>query len=139
MTTVQSYTLTCRPQTSRFLRRWALLSHGAVFSVLFLLDVALIVAIASAPASPTTSLPVEGHGEISPFIQVGALAAGIFATANVSRGEYRLTNFFVFKPHLGRVVHLWNVTLICLLTLRFLTQASAHYSRGWLVLFMSPR
>ena len=78
---------------------------------------------------------MAGIGDISTFIQVGALAAGIFATSNVSRREYRLTNFFSFKPHIGRTVHLWNVTLICLLTLWFMVQASAQYSRAWLVLF----
>jgi Undecaprenyl-phosphate glucose phosphotransferase len=135
MTTVQSYTLACRPQTSRFLRRWALLSHGAFSSMLFLLDVTLIVAIAGGTGIVYHLATHGGHGEISSFIPIGALAAGVFAASNVSRGEYRLTNFFLFKPHIGRVVHLWNVTLICLLTLWFLTQASAQYSRAWLVLF----
>jgi len=133
MSTVQSYTLA--PQASRLLRRWALLSHGAVSAVLFLLDVALIVAISCGAGIAYHYFAYGGLGEVSSFIQVGVLAAGIFATSNVSRGEYRLRNFFVFRPHLGRVVHLWNVTLICLLTLWFLTQASTQYSRAWLVLF----
>jgi Undecaprenyl-phosphate glucose phosphotransferase len=137
MTTIQSYTLAYRPQASRFLRRWALLQHGAVSSVLFLLDVALIIAMSYGTGIAYDLFTRGGYGEVSSFMQVGALAAGIFATSNASRGEYRVTNFFAFKPHLGRVVHLWNVTLICLLTLWFLTQASAQYSRAWLVLFYS--
>jgi Undecaprenyl-phosphate glucose phosphotransferase len=135
MNTVQSYTLACRPETSRLLRRWALLSHGTFSSVLFLLDVALIVAVSCVTGIAYYRFSYGGHGDISTFIQVGALAAGIFATSNVSRREYRLTNFFAFKPHIGRTVHLWNVTLICLLTLWFMVQASAQYSRAWLVLF----
>ena len=47
-------------------------------------------------------------------VQVGLLAASIFAVSNVFRGEYRLPNFFAFKPHGRRTVQLWNVTLICL-------------------------
>jgi len=135
MNTVQSYTLACRPQTSRFLRRWALLSHGAFSSLLFLLDVALIVAVSCVTGIAYYFSTTGAYGEISPFVQVGALAAGIFATSNVSRGEYRITNFFAFRPLIGRTVHLWNVTLICILTLWFLAQASAQYSRAWLVLF----
>ena len=135
MNTVQSYTLACRPQTSRFLRRWALLSHSTFSSALFLLDLALIVAMSCVTGIAYNRFSYGGNGEISTFIQVGALAAGIFATSNVSRREYRMTNFFAFRPHIGRTVHLWNVTLICMLTLWFMAQASAQYSRAWLVLF----
>jgi Undecaprenyl-phosphate glucose phosphotransferase len=135
MAIIQNYTLACRPQTSRLLRRWALLSHGAVSGVLFLLDVALIVAISCGTGVAYHLSTYDEYGDVSSFIQVGGLAAAIFATSNVSRGEYRLTNFFSFRPHIGRVVHLWNVTLICLLTLGFLTQVSAEYSRAWLVFF----
>jgi Undecaprenyl-phosphate glucose phosphotransferase len=135
MTTVQNYTLACRPQTSRLLRRWAVLSAGAFSSTLFLLDAALIVAMSCGTGIAYHVFTHGGYGDVSSYIHVGVLAAGIFAASNVSRGEYRLTNFFAFRPHLGRVIHLWNVTLICLLTLWFLTQASAQYSRAWLVLF----
>jgi hypothetical protein len=101
MNTVQSYTLACRPQTSRFLRRWALLSHGAFSSLLFLLDVALIVAVSCVTGIAYYFSSTGAYGEISPCVQVGALAAGIFATSNVSRGEYRITNFFAFRPLIG--------------------------------------
>jgi Undecaprenyl-phosphate glucose phosphotransferase len=135
MNTVESYTLACRPQTSRFLRRWAMLSQGAFSSVLFLLDAALIVAMSCATGIAYHIFGYGEHSSLYTFFQVGVLAAGIFAASNVSRREYRLINFFAFKPHLGRTVHLWNVTLICLLMLWFLAQASAQYSRAWLVLF----
>ncbi len=63
------------------------------------------------------------------------LAASIFAVSNVFRGEYRLPNFFAFKPHARRTIQLWNVTLICLLMLGFMAQMSVDYSRGWIVVF----
>jgi Undecaprenyl-phosphate glucose phosphotransferase len=135
MSTVESYSLACRPQASRSLRRWALLSRGVFSSLLFLMDALLIVAMSCCTGIAYYLFAYGTHGNILSFIQVGALAASIFATSNVSRGEYKLTNFFVFKPHVGRTVHIWNVTLICLLALWFLAQASAQYSRGWLVLF----
>jgi CoA-binding protein len=68
----------------------------------------------------------------------GPLAASIFTISNVFRGEYRTPNFFAFKPHARRTIQLWNVTLICLLTLSFLAQVSVDYSRGWIVLVYSP-
>ncbi len=57
-------------------------------------------------------------GDISSYVQVGVLAASIFAISNVFRGEYRLPNFFAFRPHARRTIQLWNVTLICLLDAR---------------------
>jgi Undecaprenyl-phosphate glucose phosphotransferase len=81
-------------------------------------------------------LAVYRHpGNVSSYIQVGVLAAIIFAVSNGFRGEYRLSNFFAFKARGGRTIQLWNVTLICLLTLGFLAQISVDYSRGWFVLF----
>ena len=40
-----------------------------------------------------------------------------------------------FKPHVGRTIQVWNVTLICLLMVGFLAQTSVEYSRAWIVLF----
>ena len=51
------------------------------------------------------------------------------------RGEYRLPNFCTFKPNGGRVIQVWNVTVICLLMVGFLAQTSVEYSRAWIVLF----
>jgi Undecaprenyl-phosphate glucose phosphotransferase len=63
------------------------------------------------------------------------LSATVFVTANLFRGEYRLPNFFVFKPHLRRSIRLWNVTFVCLMALGFMEQITAVYSRGWMLLF----
>jgi Undecaprenyl-phosphate glucose phosphotransferase len=82
---------------------------------------------------PPRRLPRHGH--ISSYVQVGVLAASIFAISNLFRREYRLPNFFNFKAHGRRTIQLWNVTLICLLMLGFLAQISVDYSRAWIVLF----
>ena len=63
------------------------------------------------------------------------MAACIFTISNLFRREYRLPNFFSFKFHGRRTVQLWNVTLICLLMLAFLSRISVEYSRGWIILF----
>ncbi len=136
MNTLPSYTLASRPQTGRFLRGWAALSRGTFSVAIFLLDVALIVATSCGTGIAYSLAAYRDPGDIFSFFQVGMLAASIFAISNVFRGEYRLPNFFAVKPHARRTVQLWNVTLICLLMLGFLTQQqSAQYSRAWIVLF----
>ena len=136
MNTLPSYTLASRPQMSRFLRAWAVLSRGTFSGVIFLLDVALIVAMSCGTGVAYSLVAYGDPGDVSSFLRVGVLAASIFAISNVFRGEYRLPNFFAFKPHARRTIQLWNVTLICLLMLGFLTQQqSGQYSRAWIVLF----
>jgi len=135
MNTLSSYTLASRPQSGRFLRLWALLLRGTFSSAIFLLDVVLIVSMACATGLAYSLAAYRDPGDISSFLQVGVLAASIFTISNVFRSEYRLPNFFAVKPHARRTIQLWNVTLIGLLLVGFLTQLSAQYSRAWIVLF----
>jgi Undecaprenyl-phosphate glucose phosphotransferase len=135
MNTIPSYTLAARPPSGRLVRGWAALSRGTFSGAIFVLDVALIVAISCATGMSYGLAAYGDRGDITSFLQVGALAAAIFALSSAYRGEYRLANFFTFRPHGRRTVQLWNVTLICLLMLGFLTQVSAQYSRAWIVLF----
>jgi Undecaprenyl-phosphate glucose phosphotransferase len=130
-----SYTLASPPETSRLLRGWAMLSRGTFSSAIFLMDVATIVAM-SFVTGVVYYLAVYGDvGDVTSYVKVGALAACIFAIANIFRGEYRLPNFFTFRPHARRTIQLWNVTLICLLMLGFMARISVDYSRGWIILF----
>jgi Undecaprenyl-phosphate glucose phosphotransferase len=135
MNTLPSYTLASRQEMSRLLRTWAALSRGTFAVTFFLLDIALIVAMSCATGVAYTLFAYGDPGDITVFVQVGVLAASIFAVSNAFRGEYRLPNYFSVKPHARRTIQLWNVTLICLLALGFLTQLSAAYSRAWIVLF----
>ncbi len=135
MNTQQNYTLASRPQTRRVLRGWAVLSRGTFSAAIFLTDIALIVAM-SVATGIAFNLAIHCYrGDVASFVQVGVLAASIFAISNLFRREYRLPNFFNFKPHARRTIQLWNVTLICLLMLGFLAKTSSEYSRGWFVLF----
>jgi hypothetical protein len=135
MNTHQNYTLASRPQTSRVLRGWAVLSRGTFSGVIFLTDVALIIAMSCLTGVVYHLAAYGERGPVSSYVQVGALAASIFAVTNLFRREYRLPNFFNFKAHGRRTVQLWNVTLICLLMFGFLAQVSLGYSRAWIVLF----
>jgi len=135
MNTHQNYTLASRPQTSRVLRGWAVLSRGTFSGAIFLTDVALIIAMSCLTGIAYHLAAYGEHGPVSSYVQVGVLAASIFAVSNLFRREYRLPNFFNFKAHGRRTVQLWNVTLICLLMFGFLAQVSLGYSRAWIVLF----
>ena len=135
MNTHQGYTLTARPQSGRFLRAWAVLSRGTFSGAIFLIDAALIVAMSCLTGTAYHLVVYGDSGDIGSYVQLGMLAASIFTISNIFRGEYRLPNFFTFKPHGRRTIQLWNVTLICLLMLGFLTRISVDYSRGWIVLF----
>src|SRR5208282_1119393 len=135
MNTHPSYTLASRPQTGRYLRAWAVLLRGTFAATIFLTDVAFIVAMSCLTGIAYHLIAYSKPGNVESFVQVGVLAASIFAVSNLFRGEYRLPNFCTFKPHAGRTIQLWNVTLICLLMLGFLAQISVDYSRGWIVLF----
>jgi Undecaprenyl-phosphate glucose phosphotransferase len=130
-----SYTLASPLQTSRLLRGWALLSRGTFSTAIFLADVSWIIAMSCVTGMIYHHFAYGDIGIIASYFQVGVLAASIFAISNVFRGEYRLPNFFSFKPHARRTIQLWNVTLICLLMLGFLAQISVDYSRGWIVTF----
>ena len=135
MNTLSNYTLAARPETGRMLRGWAVLSRGTFSGAIFLTDIALIVATSCLTGVAYHLAAYGDSGNIANFVRVGVLAASIFAVSNVFRGEYRLPNFFTFKPHARRTIQLWNVTLICLLALGFLAHTSVDYSRGWMVLF----
>ncbi len=130
-----SYTLASSPQTGRVLRSWAQLSRGTFSSAIFLIDVAWIVAMSSITGVVYYLVVYGDIGNVRSYLQVGVVAACIFAISNVFRGEYRLPNFFAFKPHARRTIQLWNVTTICLLMLGFLAHITVDYSRGWIVLF----
>ncbi len=130
-----SYTLASAPQTGRVLRGWASLSRGTFCTAIFLIDVAWIVATSCITGAAYYYIVYGDIDGMASCVQVGVVAASIFAISNIFRGEYRLPNFFAFKPHARRTIQLWNVTTICLLMLGFLAQISVDYSRGWIVLF----
>jgi Undecaprenyl-phosphate glucose phosphotransferase len=135
MNPLPSFTLASRQETNRLLRGWAAASRGTFAVTFFLLDIALIAATSCGTGIAYTLFAYGEPGDIGVFMQVGVLAASIFTISNAFRGEYRLPNYFAVKPHARRTIQLWNVTLICLLALGFLTQLSAAYSRAWIVLF----
>jgi Undecaprenyl-phosphate glucose phosphotransferase len=135
MNTHPNYTLASRPQTGRFLRARVVLMRGTFATSIFLTDIAFIVAMSCLTGIAYHLAAYGEPGNVPLFLQVGVVAASIFAVSNMFRSEYRLPNFCTFKPHAWRTIQLWNVTLICLLLVGFLAQTSVEYSRAWIVLF----
>jgi Undecaprenyl-phosphate glucose phosphotransferase len=131
----QSYALTSRIDTNRFLRRWTSLSRTTFFCAVLLSDVLVIVGMSWLSGAGYHLAAYGVVGDTLSFLEVGALAAIVFVIPNLFRGEYRLANFFNFKQHLRRSAQLWNVTFICLLALGFLAQVSAVFSRGAMIAF----
>jgi Undecaprenyl-phosphate glucose phosphotransferase len=131
----QSYALTSRPDTNRLLRWWISLTRTALFGAIILADISIIIAMACLTGVGYHLAVHDNAGELSSFLEVGALSAVIFVILNVLRSEYALPNFFAFKHHLRRTFQLWNMTVICLLAVGFLAKITVVYSRGWMVVF----
>jgi Undecaprenyl-phosphate glucose phosphotransferase len=131
----QTHALTSRIDTSQFLRQWSSLARPTVLGAFLLADFAVIVGMSWLTGISYHLVVHQYAGDSVNYLEVGLIAAIIFVTSNLFRGEYSLPNFFVFKPHMRRSTRLWNVTFICLLALGFLQQITVVYSRGWILLF----
>jgi Undecaprenyl-phosphate glucose phosphotransferase len=116
-------------------RWWNAFARYAISIASLLADGAVIVGV-SLLVGLLYHLSVYGDvGPLRSFLGVGITAAGIFALPGIVRGEYELSNYLDFRPHLRRAFSYWNVTFVVLLALGFLTQVTVDYSRGSMVLF----
>jgi Undecaprenyl-phosphate glucose phosphotransferase len=131
----QHHTLTPQIDTSLILRRSSALTRLTFFAAILVADVATIVTMSYLTGTTYHLFAYGYRGSIVSYLQIGLLCAVIFAFTNLLRRNYRIANFFAFKPHVSRTLHLWNMTFIALLALGFLAQISAIYSRIWIVLF----
>ena len=116
-------------------RRWAAMVRNAFGPFVLLADVIAIVAVAGITGAVYHKVVYGAADDSLYFFEVGALAASIFVLPNIFRGEYTLTNYFSFRPHVRRSLHLWHVTFLCLLAIGFLTKMTDVYSRGATILF----
>jgi Undecaprenyl-phosphate glucose phosphotransferase len=100
-----------------------------------LADAALIVTISCVTGAIYHQAFYDSPGSLADFAEVGLAAAVIFVLPGVIHGEYALSHYLSFKPHVRRATTLWNITLLCLLMLGFLTKMTEGYSRGAIILF----
>ncbi len=100
-----------------------------------LADAVVIIGISVMMGALYHQLVYGGFGPLRSFVGIGAIAAGVFVLPGIFRGEYDLTHYLVFRPHLRRAFNYWNVTFVVILALAFLTRVTEDYSRGSMVLF----
>jgi Undecaprenyl-phosphate glucose phosphotransferase len=98
-------------------------------------DIVIVVGISTLMGFIYHKTAYDDMGPLRSFIGVGATAAGIFVLPGIFRGEYDLTHYLTFRPHIRRAFTYWHVTIVSLLVLGFLTRLTEDYSRGSLVLF----
>src|SRR5580698_9942867 len=99
MNTHPNYTLASQPQTGRFLRARVVMMRGTFAASIFLTDIAFIIAMSCLTGIAYHLVAYGEPGNIALFLQVGVVAASIFAVSNLFRSEYRLPNFCTFKPN----------------------------------------
>ena len=116
-------------------RRWSAFARYAVSVASVLADTVVIVGVCVAVGWVYHRVV---YGEVEPLrslASVGLMTAGMFVLPGIVRGEYDLTHYLDFKPHLRRTFTYWNVAFVTLLALAFVTQVTVEYSRGSMLLF----
>jgi Undecaprenyl-phosphate glucose phosphotransferase len=98
-------------------------------------DVLVIVTISCLTGAIYHQLFYGEGGSFTDFAEVGLVAALIFVLPGVVHGEYELSHYLSWKPHIRRATTLWNIALLCLLMLGFLIKNTGDYSRGTIILF----
>ena len=116
-------------------RRWAAIVRNSFGPLALLADVIAIVFVAGVTGGIYHKIVYGAASDSLYFFEVGAVAASIFVLPNVFRGEYVLSNYFAFRPHVRRSLQLWHVTFLCLLAIGFITKQTDVYSRGATILF----
>ena len=116
--------------------RWWITIGRRMVSVASVLADALVIITASCLSGAIYHQAFyDAPGSLVDFAEVGLAAATVFVLPGIVHGEYALSHYLSFKPHLRRATTLWNITLLCLLMLGFLTKMTEGYSRGAIILF----
>ena len=123
------------PAMTRPLRWWNAFARYAISVTALFADIVIIVGISLLMGFVYHEAAYGDIGPLHSFVGVGATAAGIFVLPGIFRGEYNLTHYLTFRPHIRRAFTYWHVTIVALLVLGFLTRLTEDYSRGSLVLF----
>jgi Undecaprenyl-phosphate glucose phosphotransferase len=116
-------------------RRWITFARHTVSIAGVLADAAAIIGVSVLMGSLYHLAIYGGDGPLKSFVGVGVTAAGLFVLPGMFRGEYELTHYLSFRPHLRRAFSYWNLTFVALLALAFLTRLMDDYSRASMVLF----
>lgn len=75
------------------------------------------------------------EGPVESFLQLGLFVSLMFATANMMRDEYALSNYLQMPGHSRRTFLLWNLVFACALVFGFATKTTGDFSRATIVGF----
>src|SRR4051812_43375274 len=115
--------------------RWTTFARQTVSVISVLADTLVIVGVSVLMGMAYHLMVYGGTGPLVSFLGVGVTSAGVFVLPGILRGQYDLSHYLAFRPHLRRVFNYWNITFVALLALAFLTRLMEDYSRGSMVLF----
>ena len=111
------------------------MSAEALSAAIFLMDPLAILVTSVLSGMLYHEIVYYQAGDLLSYVHLGGFTMSVVGITNLFRGEYRLSNFLSFKPHIRSTARLWNATFVCLLVLGFFTKVTAIYSRGWIFLF----
>jgi Undecaprenyl-phosphate glucose phosphotransferase len=129
------HALVSRHGGDSFLRGWKSTSAEALSAAIFLMDPLAILVTSVLSGMFYHEIVYYQAGDLLSYVHLGGFTVSVVVITNLFRGEYRLSNFLSFKPHLRSTARLWNATFVCLLVIGFFTKFTAIYSRGWIFLF----
>ena len=129
------HALVSRHGGDSFLSSWKSMSAEALSAAIFLMDPLAILVTSVLSGMLYHEIVYYQAGDLLSYVHLGGFTMSVVGITNLFRGEYRLSNFLSFKPHIRSTARLWNATFVCLLVLGFFTKVTAIYSRGWIFLF----
>src|SRR6266487_3960858 len=99
-----AYAMTILPHSilavTRPARWWSALARYAVSVTAILADIVVIIGISLLMGFVYHEAAYGDIGPLQSFIGVGATAAGIFVLPGIFRGEYDLSHYLTFRPHI---------------------------------------
>ena len=130
-----SHTLISRSGADRQLRMRKRLMSEAISLAIVAGDMLAIVGLSMLCGVAYHQVAYGSTGDVLSFLRIGAVIATIVVIANLSRGEYQLSNFLSLGAPARHVARLWNITFVGLLIVGFVGKVTEVYSRGWIVLY----
>ncbi len=103
--------------------------------MVFVMDFAVIVAMSCLSGIAAHLAMHQIIGDVALFLKVGLAASSLFATTAFVRGDYSGPNLILAGRGTSKVLSIWNLTLVTLLVVGFITKTIDVYSRVAVVVF----
>ncbi len=116
-------------------RTHSLLLRSSFGLLAALADTAAIIASALAAGVLYHWTAYGDAGPVESFLHLGLFVTLMFATANMMRDEYALSNYLQMAGHGRRTFLLWNIVFVCALAFGFATKTTGDFSRATILGF----